>query len=543
MARSSQAQQASGAGVGAVGSMMGRLVRTRRARARVALAVAAASMLVVAPAGSAVAAPGDLDASFGTGGIVVTEFPDSESVRQSSVAVRPDGGVVVAGYIFDSSGSEFAVTLYDARGVLETSFGNGGTVRTHLAGYSDQAVAVALQVDGKIAVAGNEDSQGGGGMTVARYRVDGSLDSSFGTDGIARIPSLSAWAVALQDDGKIVLAGACCFGEFSVVRLTAAGALDTSFGGDGWVSTDFAPGPRLSSSYARAVAVQADGRIVAAGRNFSEGTSPDFAIARYRSDGSPDRSFGHGGRTITDFAGYDDEIRSLAIDSRGRIVAGGQACKFPGNSDENCDFGLARYTSQGLLDPTFGRGGKVRTNLGSDILEGIRGVVIQPSGRIVAAGETPRLGGFAVGLARYRSDGRLDRGFGTAGLVVSHDLYRVGGLALAPHGKIVVAGAESLSMDARILRLALSGQGDLRRQGWGCLPGGKQPRRRNRRLAAVKTTFLPEGLRVRLCFERPSWAEPLRNGPAYRRGQVAPDTESPVECRLGCVHPRSARGR
>jgi uncharacterized delta-60 repeat protein len=430
-----------GSAVAPVGSMIGRLVRTSRARARVALALAAASVLVVAPASSAVAAPGDLDASFGTGGTVVTQYPDSHSVGPTSVAVRPDGGVVVAAFIGDSSGSEFAVTRYDARGVLVPSFGSGGTVRTQIAGYSNQAVAVALQVDGKIVVAGNEDSQGGGGMTVARYRVDGSLDRSFGTDGIARVESVSAWAMALQDDGKIVLAGACCFGEFAVVRLTAAGALDTSFGGDGWVSTDFAPGPRLAFSLASAVAVQADGRIVAAGRNHSEGTPADFAIARYLSDGSPDRSFGHGGRTITDFAGYDDEIRSVAIDSRGRIVAGGQACKFPGNSDENCDFGLARYTARGLLDPTFGRGGKVRTNLGSDIHEGIRGVVIQPSGRIVAAGETR--GGFGVGLARYRPDGHLDRTFGVRGRVVtlvSPNGVDVGGLALAPEGKVVVAG-------------------------------------------------------------------------------------------------------
>ena len=98
--------------------------------------------------------------------------------------------------------------------------------------------------------------------------------------------------------------------------------------------TDFSTGPDHGSGAASALAVQPNGRIVAAGASFAGGVSVDFAISRYRVDGSLDPTFSGDGRTVTDFAGYHDEIRALAIDARGRLVAGGQACEFPGDSDE-----------------------------------------------------------------------------------------------------------------------------------------------------------------------------------------------------------------
>jgi len=136
------------------------------------------------------------------------------------------------------------------------------------------------------------------------------------------------------------------------------------------------------------------------------------------------------------------------VDPAGRIVTGGQSCSFPGDFDEVCDFGLVRYTSGGTLDPRFGRHGRVRTDLGAVVGEGVRGVVVQHDGRIVAAGDTQGPGGADLGLARYRSDGRLDRGFGTDGTVVtpvSPGTDEVGGLALGPAGRAVVAGTTAVS--------------------------------------------------------------------------------------------------
>jgi uncharacterized delta-60 repeat protein len=296
-------------------------------------------------------------------------------------------------------------------------------------------------------------------MAVARSTGDGVLDTSFDGDGMALVDfggESAARAVAVQGDGRVVVAGradrpfgpGCCVADFALARLTASGAPDPSFGGDGRVVTDFLPGTDNGQDAAHALLVQADGRILAAGSGVGGAGSVDFAVARYRADGSPDSTFSHDGRVTSDFVGFFDEVRGLALDRDGRLVAGGQSCEFPGTSDEVCDFGLARYTSRGTLDPRFGRQGRVRTDLGADLSEGIRGVVVQPDTRIVAAGQTTGPGGPDVGLTRYRPDGRLDRSFGVNGVVitpVSPSTDEVGGLARGPASRVVVAGTTAVA--------------------------------------------------------------------------------------------------
>jgi uncharacterized delta-60 repeat protein len=428
---------------------------------RLAGAVVVAMVSVVAFALPSVAAPGQLDPSFGAGGTVIIEFFFSYSGARA-VAVQADGRVVAAGFAHtnDSIVSDFALTRYDGTGALDATFGIGGRVRTDFDGRFDDALAVAVQPDGKIVVAGSSSDATGSDMAVARYTNDGNLDASFDGDGMALIEfggEASARAVALQRDGKVVLAGrvdqpfgaGCCVSDFALARLTPAGSLDGSFGGDGRVVTDFLPGADNGQDAAHTVLVQADGRILAAGSGVAGGTSVDFAVARYRADGSLDPTFSNDGRVTSDFVGFFDEIRDVAVDREGRIVAGGQSCEFPGTSDEVCDFGLARYTARGTLDPQFGRRGRVRTDLGADLGEGIRGVVVEQSdNRIVAAGQTTGPGGPDVGLTRYRSDGRLDRSFGVNGVVitpVSPSTDEVGGLALAPAGRVVVAGTTAVA--------------------------------------------------------------------------------------------------
>jgi uncharacterized delta-60 repeat protein len=422
-----------------------------------ALATAAA---VAAAAAPAAAAPGQLDTSFGSGGTVVTQFPSSYSGARA-VAVQADGRIVTAGFAHtnDSIVSDFALTRYDANGALDSTFGTSGQVRTDFGGRYDEALALAVQPDGRIVVAGNSSDASGNDMAVARYNNYGALDASFDGDGLALVDfgsESSARAVAVQPDGMIVLAGwatnaagpSCCGSDFALARLTSSGALDGSFGAGGRVVTDFLPGADNGYDAAHAVLLAPDGRIVAAGGGVSTATSVDFAVARYLADGSLDATFGNGGLVTTDFVGYPDEIRDLAVDGSGRIVAGGQSCRFPGSSDEVCDFGLARYTSSGAVDRRFGRQGIVRTDLGGDVGEGIRGVILQADGRIVATGETSGPGGADVGLARYRPDGRLDRTFGTGGLVitpVSPSADEVGGLALQSADRLLVAGTTAVS--------------------------------------------------------------------------------------------------
>src|SRR5919106_930041 len=214
-------------------------------------------------------------------------------------------------------------------GDLDPTFDGDGKVTTDFAGGGDQAQAVAIQGDGKIVAAGiDRNLSGVGDLALARYNPDGSLDTTFDTDGLVTTDFIGqtdqAYAVAIQGDGKIVAAGRAFLGstreEFALARYNPDGSLDTTFDGDGKVTTDFA----AFNDNARAVVIQGDGRIVAAGFAVVSGTN-DFALARYNTDGSLDSTFDGDGKVTTDFAAASDIAHSVATQGDGRIVAAGFA--------------------------------------------------------------------------------------------------------------------------------------------------------------------------------------------------------------------------
>jgi len=212
-----------------------------------------------------------------------------------------------------------------------------------------------------------------------------------------------AWAVAIQPDGRIVAAGG--ENQSYLARYNSDGSLDLTFGVGGKVTG--AP----PSGWFTAVAIQADGRIVAAGRG---DTSDDFVVSRYNTDGSPDVTFGTGGTVVTDFGGVD-HLWGLAIQADGKIVAVGTGGNF--------HFALARYTSDGHLDPSFDGDGMVITPFSEEGFDQAGTVVIQTNGKIVVAGSA-RLGPFtefdySFAVARYNTDGGLDPTFGTGGRVTT----------------------------------------------------------------------------------------------------------------------------
>ncbi len=242
---------------------------------------------------------------------------------------------------------------------------------TDLSRSTDLANAVAIQSDGKLVVVGqtyknndysNED------FAVTRYNTDGTLDTTFGAGGRVRtdFPGLAAVpsSVVIQPDGKIVVAGGAFplftfLGNFEVVRYNPNGSLDRSFGNGGIVTTNFPEG-----SYAFDVALQPDGKIIAAGTVFvdfdpGESSDTDFALARYNPDGTPDATFGNGGQVSTDFLGLEDDAFSVLIQPDGKIVAVGSA----NDPATFYDFAAARYFSNGTLDTTFGVAGKVQHRL------------------------------------------------------------------------------------------------------------------------------------------------------------------------------------
>ena len=362
-----------------------------------------------------------------------------------------------------------------ADGDLDPTFGTGGTLMTDINRSTDLANAVAVQADGKLVVVGQtykNNDYSTEDFVVTRYNTDGTLDNTFGLRGKVRtdFPGLAAVpsSVVIQPDGKIVVAGGAFplftfLGNFEVVRYNTNGSLDTSFGNGGIVTTTFPEG-----SYAFDVALQSDGKIVAAGTVFvdfnpGEQSDTDFALARYNPDGSLDTSFGSGGTVMTDFVGMEDDAFSVLIQPDGKIVAIGSA----NDPATFYDFAAARYLSNGTIDTTFGVGGKAQTDFGDQNFDRARSAALQLDGRIVTAGFAISQNGgvqnFAV--ARYTSSGVLDTSFSRDGktqIDFGNCCQSATKVLLQSDGKIItVGGSNGESGDDDFLLARLNARGSL----------------------------------------------------------------------------------
>jgi len=303
-------------------------------------------------------------------------------------------------------------------------------------------------------------------LTVTITGTPGSLDTSFGAaGGKVLIPAGAsddyAFAMALQPDGKIVAVGRAAENrtDFAVMRLERDGALDTTFGpstSPGKVLTDFAG----SSDIAYAVAVQPDGKIVVAGNTIVAGSGLDFAVARYNADGSLDTTFGQGGKLTTAFSADSDTAYALLLQPDGKIVVGGDCNQ--GSSGTGIDYALARYNTDGTLDATFGSGGKLTTALaafsGRDSIYSLTLQTIAGEARIVAAGGE---GDFSV--ARYLPNGTLDATFGAAGTgkvtaLMGSSIGAARAVRVAADDKLVLAG--HVSGEFALVRLDAGGRVD-----------------------------------------------------------------------------------
>ena len=336
-----------------------------------------------------------------------------------------------------------------ADGVLDPTFGIGGKVLTAFSSglvNQDLGAAIAIQSDGKIVAVGTSGPNGLRKAAMARYNTDGSLDTTFGGGGevltvICGQDDLAS-SVAIQTDGKIVVSGASyCFSPDFGYNFTV-----TRYNTDGSLDSTFGSGGKVvtgfggDGNYGNAVAIQSDGKIVVAGTSNAGGTG-QFAIARYTTGGSLDSTFGSGGKKLTSFGGTNDNVRGAILQPDGKIVAAGAS-----NANGGADFALARYNpSDGSLDSTFGSGGKVLTDLGGAD-DSVYRLAIQVDGKIVAGGWSNAAGNYDFALARYNpSDGSLDSTFGSGGKVLTDfsgtgSYDSVGGLAIQADGKIVAAG-------------------------------------------------------------------------------------------------------
>ena len=311
-----------------------------------------AQVVVSTPAN---AAPGDLDPTFGVGGLVTTDFGASASSGTIRAMVQqPDGRVIAAGPA-NGSTNDLALVRYNPDGTLDPSFGSGGKVLTETGGsFFSQARAVSLQSDGKVVVAGYTFVGSNPNFFLARYSSDGSIDTAFGTGGFVKSFAGTAEAVVVQPDGKILVAGTTAPEptDFALSRYNPDGSDDTSFGVGGKVTTDFFG----IDDFGAAIALQPGGKIVVAGSAGHPGRS-DFAMARYNPDGTLDATFGLGGKVTTGFGTSGSEAHAMTLQSDGRIVLAGDAGI--SNAPDTFDFALARYMPDGGVDASFGNGGMV----------------------------------------------------------------------------------------------------------------------------------------------------------------------------------------
>jgi uncharacterized delta-60 repeat protein len=421
-------------------SEFGRMPMSVR-RESVLTTVVLGTIIAIATAGPASAMPGDLDPSFGTGGKVT-----ASGSLPFAMAMQADGKIVTAGYTGIGSQTVFGLARFTSTGALDPTFGSGGEVATAIGSSYDVANAVAIQSDGRILAVGQSSNGSNADFALVRYTTSGALDPSFGSGGKVTTPVLSsndiAEAVAVQSDGKIIAAGGAFDGSYydvALARYTGAGALDPTFGSGGTVVT--AIGPRADAAFA--VAVRPDGKILIAGVAYKGTNRLDFALVRYTSAGALDPSFGSGGKVTTNFgSGTRDLARAIALQPDGKIVVAGYSA-----NPAVRDFALARYGASGGLDPTFGSNGKVvtATAIGDDQANA---VALQTDGKIVAAGSSVQGSGADFAVARYEASGILDGTFGSGGVVITDFTGtddRAFGMALQPDGKIVAAGTTCCS--------------------------------------------------------------------------------------------------
>ncbi|MCC6330044.1 MAG: carboxypeptidase regulatory-like domain-containing protein [Acidobacteria bacterium] len=395
------------------------------------------------------AVPGDLDTTFSGDGTLSDLFGTA-----FVVAVQPDGKILAAGTGYNEFDSDFAVARYNPDGSRDTTFGGGtGMVTTGIFYYGyDEVLAIAIQPDGKIVAAGVASTCYEVcaliSFAVVRYNPDGSLDTSFGGDGVVVTVIASSddrpYSVAIQPDGKILVAGrsgASGQTDFTLVRYNTDGTLDSTFDSDGIVRTNI-----RGDDFGSSLALQSDGKIVVVGESWNglwgaPNSSPDFAVVRYNPNGSLDTTFGQNGRVTTPMGNYSSNAFSVAIQTDGRIVAAGYS-----NNGSNLDLAIARYDPDGSLDATFDSDGKVTTAIGTGN-EHARSVAIQADGKIVAAGPYSGSLNDDFAVVRYNANGSLDPTFGSGSGKATADFNNSNdnayGITLDGNGRAVVVGGSN----------------------------------------------------------------------------------------------------
>ena len=328
---------------------------------------------------------GNLDNTFGEGGKVFATWSCGSNPSDNDIKIQQDGKIVFGTSYFNGTDEDFIVARYNSDGTQDVNFGTEGKVIIPIGAYHDRCNAIAIQSDGKIIAGGGTNNAPGSNheydFALVRINLDGTIDNAFGNNGIVvtniGLKNNIAYSVAVQPDNKIILAGEAndsIFSDFALVRYNPDGTLDNSFGNNGIVRTE------LSSTYdlAKSVILQPNGKILVAGSSQSSLSNDDFAIVRYNPDGTVDINFGVNGAVQTDLG--NDYGNDIALQKDGKIILIGSSA-----TGTIYDFAALCYDTLGVLDDSFGNNGVIRTSFGSGDSDG-NAVCLKDDGEIIIAG-------------------------------------------------------------------------------------------------------------------------------------------------------------
>ena len=393
---------------------------------------------------------GSLDPTFGIGGMAATSFPgNTNSENGVKILILPDGKIISAGYLNNSS------FLYktSSTGVPDNSFGvNGISQIVPFLAISDALV----QNDEKIVITGTPDGYSGyGDVKLARFNADGTLDKTFGVNGVATRASSGYESdkpvMAIQSDGKILIVKSAIDinnnhginkSDFFLLRFNSDGSLDNSFGNSGVVMTDF----NMTNEFNERVVLQPDGKIIVTGTTFycSGNCYYDGVIARYNSNGTLDNSFSEDGKLIIDFGNVIENVDAVFLQTDGKIMlTGNSGSVYSGG----INFILARINSNGILDNTFDGDGILLSPL-INLNFNIKSVLMQPNGKFIAGGNMIVDGAFDFAICRFNADGNLDNTFNGNGIFTIdmsgfdswYDNEQLYSIALQGDNKVIAIG-------------------------------------------------------------------------------------------------------
>ncbi|MBS1745502.1 MAG: T9SS type A sorting domain-containing protein [Bacteroidetes bacterium] len=400
------------------------------------------------------AQPGTLDKSFGTDGKVITNFGDSTYPTINNAIIQADDKIVVIGSYASATEehpTSFAAFRYTSDGNLDYNFGDSGKAVVVIPFESwSEARYGAIQKDGKILLSGYgwyyyfDPTYSG---LITRLNTDGSIDSSFGTNGIIQITKNKSGgygSIAVQADNKIVVIGGAGGSGF-INRFLENGTLDRTFGDTGYAF--------ISEHYSfESCKIQPDGKIVVGGNYYPvDFTTRKFCLQRYLTDGTLDKSFGDNG-TVTTAYNDDADIHDLAFQSDGKIVVTGETTKFSGNFEPR--FATARYNVDGSLDNSFGTNGKITTLFG-DSFAIAESIAVMKGDKILIGGEKDGDTSSDGVLVRLSANGFPDSGFGYNGEASGFEYSSfIQSVLLQSTDKIVTVGGASVTEGSIDIALA-----------------------------------------------------------------------------------------